>query len=164
MKTRGTTQIAASAAASRSNKRYPLTRAHGSAWQQRQHLGSEVMDLVAGNCRFAPNTDSLKAPYRTVFVTAFFCIAVIIQCPSQKVKCFHGRELYNFRYAFGGVFVQNRKKRFFGSFLLTNLRFRVYNGYNQIQKDNDGKFAFRSSSREPAVGVSRCGIFWRSDS
>ena len=33
-----------------------------------------------------------------------------------------------------------------------------------ICKDIDGKLAFFGSSREPAVGASRCGRFWRSDS
>ena len=58
--TRGTTQIAAKAATSRSNKRYPLTRANGNALENLQRFGSEVMGLVAESCRFAPNTDSLK--------------------------------------------------------------------------------------------------------
>ena len=31
-------------------------------------------------------------------------------------------------------------------------------------KDADGKLAFPGCSREPAVGVSRCGKSWRSDS
>lgn len=61
MKTRGTTQIASCDAASRSIKRYPLTRADVSAWQQRQRFGSEVMGPVASFCQLAPTADSLKS-------------------------------------------------------------------------------------------------------
>ena len=44
---------------SRSNKRYPLTRADGSAWEKPRHFSSEVMGLVAPICQLTPNADSL---------------------------------------------------------------------------------------------------------
>jgi hypothetical protein len=48
----------------------------------------------APGCRLPPTDDSLKAlGYRTVFVTAFFCIAVTLTRPLRKVKCFHTKEL-----------------------------------------------------------------------
>ena len=60
--------------------------------------------------------------------------------------------------------MQNRKNRGFEDFLLTKPGVCAYNVYNRIEKDFDGKFAITESCREPAVGASRCGKFWRSDS
>ena len=67
------------AATSRSNKRYPLTRADGRtycAWGSALRLGSD--GYLNMYCRLTPCADSLKTHNHTVFVKAFYLFALII--------------------------------------------------------------------------------------
>jgi len=87
--TRGTTQIAAMAATSDSNKSYPLTRANGKTWRRSARLtGSEVMGIQAPNRRLSPTVDSLKIRNQAVFVTAFFDLTLIYHTFYQMSNTF----------------------------------------------------------------------------
>ena len=84
---------------------------------------------------------------------SFFRIADTVACPLQKVKCFSFKESF---------FISATIIPFFGIEKMENLPVDKRCGLwlNDIciyPKDNDGKLAPSGCSREPAVGVSRCG-------
>ena len=103
---------------------------------------------------------SENAICRTVFVTAFFVLSTLYHVRAQKSNVFLRKILffiiptktpYPSHQKLGKLPVDKR------SGLWLNVIYILY-------KDFDGKFAPIGCSREPAVGVSRCGRFARSDS
>ena len=94
--TRGTTQIAAYAAPSRSNKRYPLTRADGRTYcagGSALRLGRDgylERDLLAHTCRQL----SEKPHFLTVFVKAFAILNAFYHVPAEKSNVFAGGPKY----------------------------------------------------------------------
>ena len=87
--TRGTTQITACAVPSRSDKRYPLTRADGRTyWDWVQFSGSEVMGLR----RFAAGLHQPPALWElrclTVFVKAFVLLPTVYHSKVEKSNIF----------------------------------------------------------------------------
>jgi hypothetical protein len=119
------------------------------------------MGLLAAGCRLAPYADSLEVCLPDRLRLSLYNIdGNILTCPRGKVKCLSAKDFKVSPF----YFCATVQTAVFFRLLVDKTACLWLNEYNKIGKDNDGKLAFTERSREPAVGVSRCGRFWRSDS
>ena len=119
------------------------------------------MGLVAAGYRLAPYADSLKVSLPDRLRHSLYNIdGNIVACPRGKVKCLSAKD-FPFSSFYFCATVQSAA---FLHLLVDKIAYLWLNESKQIRKDIDGKFALTGSCREPAVGASRCGWFWRSDS
>ena len=114
-------------------------------------------------CILLPFTNrqlSERIRFRTVFVTAFFCIADTVTCASAKVKCF---SLVDLKIFILPIFPWKELVKL-GNLPVDKSKCLWLNDRNAYRKDNDGNFACFGCSREPVVGVNRCRRLRQSDS
>ena len=124
-----------------------------------RHFSSEVMGLMDASCCLSPTGNSLKGYGSGPSSSQPFSYCPQCSTSTLKSQLFSSENtlLYEPHNCIQFLVVEMDKMpvdKCAGLWL---------NGSN-IFKDCDGKFALMGCSREPAVGVSRCGKSWRSDS